>query len=178
MNHNLRLSYIQDILNCIADEGTPIEYDNNPLTTLIVIADSVATLCRNIKTATQLPSSPHPQSHFAQDIYDEATKITGLGLAELHNMNKSTKRDGMTPILEQAAYHIKSTHATGNLDLYINPADRIALLIEALGNAAPYWPHPHTLKKADLLNREETIATLAYHAVCAIIATNDQRIAN
>ena len=45
MDHQYRLDDIQHILHCIADEDTPIQYDSDPTTNLITVADAVATLC-------------------------------------------------------------------------------------------------------------------------------------
>ena len=63
-------------------------------------------------------------------------------------------------------------------DIAIDPSERIKRLIEALGDAAPYWVHTDNLNETEIGYREETIAMLAYHTVCAIIATNRQFIAD
>lgn len=177
MNIDDRLANIRYILKCITDEGTPVEYDNNPLATLITVTDSVATLCWNIETATQLPSSPHPDSLCAQDIYTEANKIAGICLTELDNMHKGVAYAGVTIVSDCAELNLRGGYPLDRLDISINPAERIKRLIEAIGEAAPYWVHTHDLNETEINYREETIAILAYHATCAIIATNSQCIA-
>lgn len=177
MNIDDRLDDIRHILNCITDEGTPIEYDNNPLITLITVTDSVTTLCWNIESATQLPSPPHPDNPCAQDIYAEANKIAGICLTELNNMHKGIANAGVTIVSDCAEFNLRGGYPLDSLDIGINPTERIKRLIEAIGEAAPYWVHTHDLNETEINYRKETIAILAYHAACAIIATNRQHIA-
>lgn len=177
MNIDDRLDDIRHILNCIAEEGTPVEYCDNPLTTLITVTDSVATLCWNIETAAQLPSSPHPNSLCAQDIYTEANKIAGICLTELDNMHKGIANAGVTIVSDCAELNLHGGYPLDSLDISIDPAERIKRLIEAIGEAAPYWVHAHDLNETEINYREETITILAYHATCTIVATSHQRIA-
>jgi hypothetical protein len=167
-----RKQAIYDTLHSIHADGKPGDYDTNRTLNLITVTDAVATLCWNIESATTLPKPLLRTSLTAQDIKEEATKITSFCLAELDNMRDGANRAGATIISDYAELNLHRRAPIGSLDMGINPAIRIALLIEALGNAAPYWPLLPSLKKVDLLDREETIAMLAYHAVCALIATN------
>lgn len=168
---------IRDTLFAVHDNGTPIEYDTNPLTNLIIVTDSVVSLCWNIETATKLPASPTPTSPCAQDIIEEATKIAGLCLAELNNMYEGVERAGVTLASAQAAQNIRGPYTLDRLDLDVDPTSRIELLIKALGDAAPYWSYRNLSNKMDRTYRTETIANLAYHVVCATIATKRQLIA-
>ena len=177
MNIDARLADIRHTLNCITDEGAPVEYYNNPLATLITVTDSVATLCWNIETASQLPSSPHPDSLCAQDIYTEANKIAGICLTELDNMHKGIANAGVTIVSDCAELNLHSGYPLDSLDISVNPAERIKRLIEAVGEAAPYWVHTTDINDTERAYREENIATLAWHATSAIIATNRQLIA-
>ena len=176
-NHD-REAEIHATLNIIHNNGTPVEYDANPLITLIVIADSVATLCWNIETVLHLPAPPHPTGIAAQDIIEEATKIAGICLAEIDEMHKGIKRAGITIVSDCAESSLRGGYPLDSLDIDIDPAERIKRLIEALGDAAPYWVHTGDANGTEIGYREETIAMLAYHATCAIIATNRQLIAN
>ena len=167
-----RKQAIYDTLHSIHADGKPGDYDTNRLLNLITVTDAVATLCWNIESATTLPKLLLRTSLTTQDIKEEATKITSFCLAELDNMRDGANRAGATIISDYAEPNLHRRAPIGSLDMGINPAIRIALLIEALGDAAPYWPLLPSLKKVDLLHREATIAMLAYHAVCALIATN------
>ena len=177
MDHQSRLDDIQYTLHRIAGEDIPIQYDSDPTTNLITVADAVATLCWNIQSATQFSVSPHPDSICAQDIYEEANKIAGLCLTELDNMRRGIKNAGITIVTDCADAVLPSEPPLSKLDIAIDPSERIKRLIEALGDAAPYWVHTDNLNETEIGYREETIAMLAYHATCAIIATNHQRIA-
>ena len=173
MDHQPRLDDIQHILHCIADKDIPIQYDSDPTTNLITVADAVATLCWNIQSATQFSISPHPDSICAQDIYEEASKIAGLCLTELDNMRRGIKNAGITIVTDCADAVLSSEPPLSKLDMAIDSSERIKRLIEALGDAAPYWVHTDNLNETEIGYREETIAMLAYHATCAIIATNN-----
>lgn len=167
-----RKQAINDTLHSIHAAGKPGDYDTNRTLNLITVTDAVATLCWNIESATTLPKPLLRTSLTAQDIKEEATKITSFCLTELDNMRDGANHVSATIISDYAEPNLHRRAPIGSLDMGINPAIRIALLIEALGDAAPYWPLLPSLKKIDLLDREETIAMLAYHAVCALIATN------
>lgn len=173
-----RKQAICDTLHSIHADGKPADYDTNHLLNLITVTDAVATLCWNIQAATTLPKPFLRTSLAAQDIKEEATKITSFCLAELDDMYGGIKGVGMTLVSAQADQNIRGAYVLDRLDIDVNPASRIELLIKALGTACPCWPHKKLNNQADRPYRAETIAMLAYHAVCAIIATNRQLIAN
>lgn len=172
-----RRNDIHNTLIAIHDAGTPIEYDTDPLVNLIVITDSIASLCWNIETAAKRPSSPHPTSLCGQDIIEESTKIVGICLTELDNMRKGIKRVSVTIVSDCADSCLYGGYPLDSLDIAIDPSERIKRLIEATGKAAPYWVHTTDINNTEVACREETIAMLAYHAACAIIATKHQLIA-
>lgn len=167
-----RKQAIYGTLHSIHADGKPGDYDTNHLLNLITVTDAVATLCWNIESATTLPKPLLRTSLTAQDIKEEATKITSFCLAELDDMHKGVSRAGVTIVSDCADDNLASWYPLGSLDIAIDPGERIKRLIEALGEAAPYWVHTYGPNETEISYREENIAILAYHATCAIIATN------
>lgn len=69
-------------------------------------------------------------------------------------------------------WSIRGGYPLDQLDLNINTDERIKRLIEALGQAAPYWLHSDNTTQTEIAYREETIAMVAYQAACTIVANS------
>lgn len=146
--------------------GTPRRYSNNPTANLIELTSQVVTLAEEIRANT----SPDKPSSYR--LNNSASAIAAFCFTELDKMDEGTKAASITEVQGAAEYAIRSGYPLDRLDLDLNPTERIARLIEAIGHLAPYWQLRSTPSPAEVHYRREYLATLGYHAICAIISAN------
>lgn len=174
---NEREQAIHAALTTAHKQGPPPERNSSPTANLIILADDISDLCWSIRTLKNAAENER-LAHLAKtDITEEATHALRLCLAELDDMHKGVNRASVTITSDCAEFNLRGGYPLDRLDLTINTDERIKRLIEAVGEAAPYWLHTDDATPAEVAYREETIAMVAYQAACAIVANDRGLIA-
>lgn len=149
------------------------ERDNNPAANLVTLSYDIADLCWSIRVLKDTTENERSIATAARaGITKAANHIIYLCLAELDDMRKGTDQASITITCDCAEYSLRGGYPLDQLDLNINTDERIKRLIEALGQAAPYWLHSDNTTQAEIAYREETIAMVAYQAACTIVANS------
>lgn len=170
---NEREQAIHAALTTAHKKGAPPERDNNPTANLVTLSYDIADLCWSIRILKDTTENERSIATAARaGITKAANHIIYLCLAELDDMRKGTNQASITITCDCAEYSLRGGYPLDQLDLNINTDERIKRLIEALGQAAPYWLHSDNTTQAEIAYREETIAMVAYQAACTIVANS------
>lgn len=161
-----REATIYSTIRTVHSLGTPTNYSDNTTINLIELTNEVATLAEEILANT----GPDATASYRLD--NSASIIAAFCFTELDKMDKEANAASITEVQDAAEDTIRSGHPLDRLDLNLPPAERIARLIEAIGQLAPYWQLESNPSPAEVQYRKEYLAMLAYHAICAIIAAD------
>ena len=170
---NAREQAIHAALPPAHKKGAPPERDNNPTANLVTLSYDIADLCWSIRVLKDTTENERSIATAARaGITKAANHIIYLCLAELDDIRKGTDQASITITCDCAESSLRGGYPLDQLDLNINTDERIKRLIEALGQAAPYWLHSDNTTQAEIAYREETIAMVAYQAACTIVANS------
>lgn len=122
---------------------------------------------------TELIQAVHDLDSGGIHINNHATAIVAFCLTELDIMQPGVRMAGVSDTQGCAESAMRAGRPLDSLDLDITPtSERIARLVEAMGQLAPYWEIRENPSPAEFHYRQEALAMLAYQATAALIATN------
>jgi len=147
--------------------GTPTTYSDNNIANLIELTQAVETLIEDIHNT---PRSRYPDPH---DADNSPAIVATICLTELDRMHEDINEFSISITQDCAERTLRSGRPLDQLDLNIAPNERIMRLLEALGEAAPYWISGG-LNETERSYREENIAMLAYQAAAVIVSSRHQ----
>lgn len=168
---------IYDTLDTAHNLGPHPALDNDPASNLIILTSDTSDLCWSIRALKVAAENKQVAVLSRKDITIKANHILRLCLPELDDMHKGVNRAGITITSACAEFNLRGGYPLDRLDLNIDTDERIKRLIEAVGEAAPYWLHTDDATPTEIEYREETIAMVAYQAACAIVANDRGLIA-
>lgn len=160
---------VYSTLSTIHSLGVPTIYDSNSTLNLVNLTEELAAFVQDIY---DLGCGASPTDQLVLAINNRASIIAAFCLTELDAQWPGVRRAGVSDVQDCAESSMRGGRPLDSLDLDIDPSERIARLIEAMGQLAPYWVLQDTPSPAELQYRNEALSMLAYQAVAALIAVN------
>lgn len=160
---------VYSTLSTIHSLGAPTVYGSDRTLNLVNLTEAVAALVQDIDDLSRDDSRA---GVLGRSIDNQAAIVAAFCLTELDAMQPGVRRAGVSDVQACAEHSMRCGRPLDRLDMDIDPPERIARLIESLGQLAPYWSLRDNPSPAELQYRNETLAMLAYQAVSAMIATN------
>lgn len=160
---------VYSTLSTIHSLGAPSGYGSDRTLNLVNLTGEVAALVQDIDALSRDDSRA---GVLGRSIDSRAAVVAAFCLTELDAMQPGVRRAGVSDAQACAEHSMRCGWPLDRLDTDIDPSERIARLIEALGQLAPYWILRDNPSPAELRYRNETLSMLVYQAVAALIATN------